>query len=88
VPNGTTYTVRSAADDGSALVHYGTILTADADPSTEGIQVQVDNGAVTFEIEFNSPFGAYAPARAIIYSTKGTAFGETRLLAPAAGGGL
>ncbi|HET7694175.1 MAG TPA: PKD domain-containing protein [Vicinamibacterales bacterium] len=88
VPNGTMYTVRSAPQDGSALVQYGTILTADADPSTEGIQVQVTNGAATFEIEFNSPFGAYAPARAIIYSTKGTAFGETLLAAPAAGGGL
>ena len=87
-PDGTVYTIRCAPEDGSALIDYGTILTADADPSTEGIQVSVTNGVATFEVEFNSPFGAYAPARAIVYSTKGTAFGETRLSAPATGGGL
>jgi hypothetical protein len=88
VPDGTVYTIRSAPEDGSALIDYGTILTADADPSTEGIQVTVTNGVATFEVEFNSPYGAYTPARAIIYSAKGTAFGETRLMAPATGGGL
>ena len=87
-PDGTVYTIRSAPEDGSALIDYGTILTADADPSAEGIQVTVINGVATFEVEFNSPYGAYAPARAIIYSAKGTAFGETRLMAPATGGGL
>ena len=51
-------------------------------------QVTVTNGIATFEVEFNSPYGAYTPARAIIYSAKGTAFGETRLMAPATGGGL
>ena len=88
VPNGTLYTVRSAPEGGSVLVPYGTVLTPDADPAADGVQVAVTNGVLTFQVEFNSPSGAYSPGRAVIYSTKGTAFGETVLQAPPAGGGL
>jgi hypothetical protein len=88
VPNGTLYTVRTAPEGGSVLTPYGTVLTADADSAADGIQVPAVNGSVTFEVEFNSPFGGFSPGRAVIYSTKGTAFGETVLRAPAAGGGL
>src|SRR5436190_5027997 len=88
VPNGTLYTVRSAPEGGSVLVPYGTVLTPDADPAADGVHVAVTNGLLTFQVEFNSPSGAYSPGRAVIYSTKGTAFGETVLQAPPAGGGL
>ncbi|MBS1817887.1 MAG: PKD domain-containing protein [Acidobacteria bacterium] len=86
VPDGTLYTVRSAPGEGSPLTDYGTILTADADPSMPGVQVAVTNGALQFEVEYNSPNGAYVPGRAIVYSTIGTAYGEQLLVAPQAGG--
>jgi hypothetical protein len=67
-------------------VDYGTILTPDADPATPGVQVAASNGSLQFEIEYDSPNGAYSEGRAIVYSTIGTAFGEVVLTAPAAGG--
>ncbi|MGC4081210.1 MAG: hypothetical protein QM736_03605 [Vicinamibacterales bacterium] len=72
--------------EGSGLVDYGTLLTADADPSQDGLQVSVTNGAFSFEVEFDSPNGAYSEGRAIVYSTTGTAFGDLVLKAPVTGG--
>jgi hypothetical protein len=50
------------------------------------VQVAASNGSLQFEIEYDSPNGAYSEGRAIVYSTIGTAFGEVVLTAPAAGG--
>jgi len=50
VPDGTLVTVQSINRNTSELENYGTIVTPDADPSIEGIQVRSVNGKINFSI--------------------------------------
>ena len=75
VANGTLFTVRSVAPTAGPIVSVGTILTADADGSRDNVQVPVVNGRIEFDVEIPAPFRAVLPAQAVVYSTRGTAFG-------------
>jgi PKD repeat protein len=77
VANGTLFTVRSVTPSAGPIVPVGTILTSDADGGRDNVQVPVINGRIEFEIEVPAPFKAVIPAQAVVYSTKGTAFGTT-----------
>jgi hypothetical protein len=82
VPDGTLYTVRTLVPGASVLTPYGTILTADHDPARNEVQVASHNGVIQFEVEYPAPNGAYIPGRLAVYSTKGTAFGQTVAVKP------
>jgi hypothetical protein len=81
IPDGTQYTIRPVVADASEPVPYGTVLTPDANPSRDQIQVQAQGGVISFEMEYPSPDGAYLPGRVVVYSTSGTAVGELVLVA-------
>ena len=84
VPDGTLFTVRSFVGGSSDETPFGTILTADADPGRDNVQIAVVNGRLQFEVELASPSGLFIPGRVVVHSTTGTAFGEVALKA---GGG-
>jgi len=76
VPDGTTFSIRAVVGDSSSIDPYGTILTADEDPSRDNVQVTVHNGVIRFEVEYPAPNGLLVPGRVAVYSTVGTAFGQ------------
>lgn len=82
VPDGTLFTVRSVAADGTDPADYGTVLATDQDASRERVQVRVTGGQLQFQVEYPSPNGVYVPGRVIVYSTTGTAYGALVLTRP------
>jgi len=74
VPDGTLYSVR-ALSAGDPSTDFGTILTADADPALDHVQVAVVGGRIQFEVEYPAPNGSFVPGQIVVYSTAGTAFG-------------
>jgi hypothetical protein len=72
VPNGTKFTVYTLAPDTVTLAPLGTILTPDADPLTDGVQVVSQDGAFQFTATF--PPGVKVPL-VVGFATRGTAFG-------------
>jgi hypothetical protein len=76
VADGTLYTVRSVAPGSSELNDYGTVLTADEDPTRDGVQVSSQGGVIRFEIQYPAPDGIYVPGHVAVYSKEGTAFGQ------------
>ena len=79
VSDGTFFTVRSVLNGSSEKVAFGAVLTADADPGREHVQVPVVGGRIQFQVEFTSPGNAYLPGRVIVWSAEGTAYGEMAL---------
>jgi hypothetical protein len=79
VPDGTLFTVRSVLDGSSDQAAFGTVLTTDADPAREYVQVPVVGGHIQFQVEFTSPGNVYLPGRVIVWSAEGTAYGELAL---------
>jgi hypothetical protein len=82
VPDGTLYTVRSLVPGSSLVTSYGTILTADDDPARAEVQVAAHGGVIQFQVEYPSPNGLYIPGRLAVYSTTGTAFGQSVAVKP------
>jgi hypothetical protein len=80
VPDGTLFSVRSVAADSGSLALYGDILTADADAGRENVQVASHGGVIEFDVEYPAPNDAYVPAKVVVYSVAGTAFGELVLV--------
>ena len=74
VPDGTMFTVRmSTPDSSSKAVPFGTILSADEDPLTNGVQVSAHSGAIQFTAELPGTSGS---ASAFAHSVAGTAVGR------------
>jgi hypothetical protein len=73
VPDGTLFTVRLAVPSASEIVPFGQMLTPDADPAIEGIQIPAQAGVVTFSADLPGPVGAVV---VIANATRGTALGE------------
>jgi hypothetical protein len=73
-------TVLPGEYDGGNPVPFGRILTADADPVTEGVQVPLGaDGTVEIEVELpGSPF----ECQILAFTSLGTAFGEGILAIP------
>jgi hypothetical protein len=76
VPDGTIFQVTSelpyAITDGQR-VPFGTIVSNDAQPDVDGIQVALENGILQVEVLY--PAAIFPQARIIVYSDMGTAFG-------------
>jgi hypothetical protein len=73
VPDGTLFTIRSLWPGSSDPVAFGTVLTADADPLADGIQVTSANGVIQFVAEYPGAFGA---ARILANAVRGVAIGD------------
>jgi hypothetical protein len=73
VPDGTLYTINTLGEFSDDP--YGTVVTADADGTRDGIQVAAIGGHISFDVQFSAP-GAYLPGRVLVYATDGTALGQ------------
>jgi len=76
--------VRALTVGTDASQEFVTILTADADPAREHVQVAVVGGHLRFEVEYTAPNGGFVPGQIVVYATAGTAFGS---VTTAPGGG-
>jgi len=74
VPDGTLITVQSLNKNTSEIENFGTIITQDEDPNTEGIQVKTKEGKISFVI---SPPSKEGSGLIIAKSIKGEAEGKS-----------
>jgi hypothetical protein len=75
VPDGTRFTVFGA-DASPALTPFGTVLTADDDPATPGVQVSSRGGVIRFSVDYPGAAGVALP---FTYSVDGTAISKDPL---------
>jgi len=69
VPDGTVYTVAGARL-GTTYIPFGTVLSADVDASTPGVQVKSAGGVITFVVDYPAAAGEAIP---VALSREGTA---------------
>jgi hypothetical protein len=73
VPDGTPFTVYTTTSATSESLQFGTLLSADEDPATDGVQISTIGGVLSFAVEFPNAFRG--EGRAIAWPTRGgTAF--------------
>jgi hypothetical protein len=63
------YTVMGARP-GTELISFGTVLSADQDPSADGVQVRATGGVIQFVVDYPGGDGL---ATALAFSRDGTA---------------
>ncbi len=78
VADGTMYTVDTRPREGNAAA-YGTVVEPDADVGRDGHQVAAQGGVVRFTIDVPIVDGDYLPAVLVVWSSPGTAYGDTLL---------
>jgi PKD repeat protein len=75
VPDGTPFTVYGA-DAGPDATSFGTVLTADADPAVDGVQVTATGGVIRFAVDYPAAGGVAVP---FAFAVDGTAISKDPL---------
>lgn len=75
--DGTVFTVRALVPNASDPVSFGEILTADVDPTREGVQVFTVGGRIQYTVRLPGQVGHVL---AVIHALHGTALGERAFL--------